>query len=76
MHIREVAKTDEVTDNTRCRCQEENILFYRLNPSFKEYIDSGETDTKKLLKVILETREQTKVQIRKVAADFQDTPNI
>ena len=65
-----------VTNNTRCRCIEENISFYRFNPSFKEYIDSGETDTKKLLEMILETREQAKVQIRKLAADFQDIPDI
>lgn len=45
-------------DNCRCRCEEQNIRYFRLNPRLEQVIDSGETDTEMLIATILQTRKE------------------
>lgn len=53
-------ETEKVAENSKSRCEEQDIPFYRFNPSLKEIIPAGETDNEKLLDMIIEA----KIQIR------------
>lgn len=47
-----------VAENCRVRCKEQGILYYRFSPQLEEEIESGETNTAKLLDMILAARKQ------------------
>ena len=45
-------------DNCRCRCEEENIRYFRLNPRMEMVVSSGETDVETLINMVLQTRKE------------------
>jgi hypothetical protein len=55
-------ETEKVAENSKSRCAEQDIPFYRFNPDLKEIIPAGETDTTKLLDMVIEAKIQTKEQ--------------
>ena len=55
-------ETEKVAENSRSRCEEQDIPFYRFNPNLKEVIPAGETDNMKLLDMVIEAKIQTKEQ--------------
>lgn len=55
-------ETEKVAENSKSRCEEQDIPFYRFNPSLKEIIPAGETDNEKLLDMIIEAKIQIKEQ--------------
>ena len=42
--------------NSRSRCKEQDIPFFRFSPSFDELIAAGETDNEKLFNMIIKTK--------------------
>ena len=52
-----------VAENCRSRCLEQGIQFYRFSPELQEVIASGETDSDKLVDMILAARMHTKESI-------------
>ena len=55
-------ETEKVAENSKSRCEEQDIPFYRFNPDLKEIIPAGETDNEKLLDMVIETKIQIKEQ--------------
>ncbi len=55
-------ETEKVAENSKSRCEEQDIPFYRFNPDLKEIIPAGETDNTKLLDMVIEAKIQTKEQ--------------
>ena len=55
-------ETEKVAENSKSRCEEQDIPFYRFNPNLKEIIPAGETDNEKLLDMIIEAKIQVKEQ--------------
>ena len=55
-------ETEKVAENSKSRCEEQDIPFYRFNPHLKEIIPAGETDNVKLLDMVIEAKIQTKEQ--------------
>ena len=45
-----------VATNSECRCQGQNIPFFRFSPKLDEIITAGETDNDKLFSMILKTK--------------------
>ena len=58
----QLVETEKVAENSKSRCKEQDIPFYRLNPELKEIIPPGETDNAKLLDMLIETKVQIKEQ--------------
>ena len=54
----QLVESEVVADNCRSHYKEQGILFYRFNPQLEEVIASGETDSAKLINMILEARKQ------------------
>lgn len=59
-----------VAENSKSRCEEQGIPFYRFSPHFKEVIAAGETDTEKLLDMIIQTKMETEEQGLKKLVDL------
>lgn len=55
-------ETEKVAENSKSRCEEQDIPFYRFNPNLNEIIPAGETDNEKLLDMIIEAKIQVKEQ--------------
>lgn len=55
-------ETEKVAENSKSRCEEQDIPFYRFNPNLKEIVPAGETDNEKLLDMIIEAKIQVKEQ--------------
>ena len=51
-------ETSVSAENCKSRCEEQDIRYFRLNPRLEEVVDSGETDTKTLLSMILQTNKE------------------
>ena len=47
-----------MAEDCQCRCREQGILFYRFSPQLEAVAEPGETDTIKLLDMILAARKQ------------------
>jgi len=47
-----------VAEDCQCRCREQGILFFRFSPQLEEVTEPGETDSMKLLDMILAARKQ------------------
>ena len=58
----QLVESEIVADNCRSRCAEQGIPFYRFSPQLKEMIAAGETDTDKLLDMIIQAKGQTETQ--------------
>ena len=59
-----------VAENSKSRCEEQGIPFYRFSPHLKEVIAAGETDTEKLLDMIIQTKMETEEQGLKKLVDL------
>ena len=70
MFILQLVESEKVTENSRSRCQEQNIPFYRFNPKLNDIIPAGETDNTKLLDMVIETKIQIKEQKLKEMAEL------
>ena len=55
-------ETEKVAENSKSRCEGQDIPFYRFNPNLKEIIPAGETDNEKLLDMVIEAKIQVKEQ--------------
>ena len=51
-----------VASNSRSRCQEQDIPFYRFSPHLEEIVAAGETDNDKLFSIVLKAKVDTKQQ--------------
>ena len=58
----QLVETEKVTENSKSRCKEQGIPFYRFNPTLNDIIPAGETDNTKLLDMVIETKVQIKEQ--------------
>ena len=63
-------ESEKVAENSKSRCEEQGIPFYRFNPQLKEIIPAGETDNEKLLDMVIETKIQIKEQKLKEMTDL------
>ena len=52
-------ESESIAENCRSRLQEQGVPFYRFSPYLSEIIPAGETDTEKLVDVIMRTRVET-----------------
>ncbi len=50
--------------------KEQGIPYYRFSPQLKETISAGETDSRKLIDMVITTRQQTIVRIKEIASDL------
>ena len=55
-------ESELVAENSRSRCEEQDIPFFRFSPKFDMIISSGETDTEKLLNMVIKTKIYLKEQ--------------
>lgn len=51
-----------VAKNSRSRCEEQDIPFFRFSPTFTEIIAAGETDNEKLLNMVISTKLDLKLK--------------
>ena len=58
----QLVESEVVADNCQSRCKEQGILFYRFNLQLEEVIATGETDSAKLMDMIIEARKQVAYQ--------------
>lgn len=61
-----------VASNSRSRCKEQDIPFFRFSPKFDELIAAGETDTEKLLNMII----KTKLDLKQREKEFDELVNL
>ena len=52
----QILQSDEVASHCALRCQQLGITFFRHNPHLKETVAITETDTRKLINMILRSR--------------------
>ena len=55
-----------VAENSKSRCQEQDIPFFRFSPKFDEPISAGETDSEKLLNMVIKTKLNLKEREREL----------
>ena len=55
----QLLESESIAENCRSRLIEQGIPFYRFNPHLDDVIPAGETDTEKLLNMILKARTET-----------------
>ena len=58
----QLVESEVIAENCQSRCKEQGILFYRFSPQLEEVIAPGETDSAKLIDMILEARKQIPYQ--------------
>jgi hypothetical protein len=61
-----------VAANSKSRCKEQDIPFFRFSPKFDEIIAGGETDNEKLLNMII----KTKLDLKQRAKEFDEVVNL
>lgn len=61
-----------VAKNSRSRCKEQDIPFFRFSPRFEELIAAGETDNEKLLNMVI----STKMDLQKREKELEELVNI
>lgn len=65
-------ESEIVAKNCNMRCHEQNIPYYRFSPQLSHVISAGETDTDRLVEMMLETRVQAPHQgVAELASLFQ-----
>ncbi len=52
----QLVESEMVATNSKSRCEEQNIPFFRFSPSLNEVIPAGETDNEKLFSMVLQTK--------------------
>ena len=55
-HTQQINNSERAADNSRSRCQEQDIAFYRFSPIFEEVIPLSETDDKILCNMVIYAR--------------------
>ena len=55
----QLVESESVAENCRSRLQQKGIPFHRFNPHLDEVLPAGETDSEKLINMIMQTRYQT-----------------
>ena len=58
----QLVESEKVAENSQSRCEEQDIPFYRFNPTLNDIIPAGETDNVKLMDMVIETKIQIKEQ--------------
>lgn len=56
----QLVESEKVAENSQSRCEEQDIPFYRFNPTLNDIIPAGETDNVKLMDMVIETKIQIK----------------
>lgn len=51
-----IVESEAVAEKCRGICEEQNIPYFRFSPSLDEKIESGETDSLKLIAMIIKTK--------------------
>ena len=59
-----------MAEASHSRCAEQGIPYYRLNPQLEEVISASETDSKKLLRMIIAAKAQVREVIEELTKEF------
>ncbi len=59
-------QSESVAENSRSRCKEQDVPFFRFSPRFDEQIAAGETANEKLLNMIITTKLYLKKEGKKL----------
>ena len=70
----QLGESEMVVESCKRNFAEQGITYYRVSPHLQEVISSGETDHRKLLEMILLTRNETWTEILKIAKLLTDDP--
>ncbi len=65
-------ESELVANNSRSRCKEQDVPFFRFSPKFDELIAAGETDNEKLFNMII----NTKLYLKQVGREFDELVNL
>ncbi len=68
----QMEKSELVAENSKRRCTEQNIPFFRFNPIIDEIVDHGETDMKKLINMVI----KTKIYLKQDEKMFEEIVNL
>ena len=72
----QLVESEIVAKNCNTRCHEQHIPFYRFSPQLAHMVGAGETDSDKLVDMMLQTRIQCPQQgIAELASLFQLVAN-
>ena len=52
----QIVESETVAENSRCRCREQGISFYRFSPHLNDVILGTEIDNEKLFNMVIQTR--------------------
>lgn len=70
--LMQLVESEIVAKNCQMRCHEQDIPYYRFSPQLNHVVAAGETDTDKLLDMMLQARIQTPQQhLDELVALFQ-----
>ena len=58
----QIVESEMVAENSRSRCEEQHIPFYRFSATLDDIVAAGETDNDKLFNMVLKTKMQTPEQ--------------
>ena len=76
LFLAQLVESEIVAKNCKTRCHEQNIPFYRFSPQLTNMVSAGETDSDKLVDMMLQTRIQSPQQgIAELASLFQLVAN-
>lgn len=68
----QLVESELVAENSRSRCKEQGIPFFRFSPKFDELIATGETDNEKLFNLVI----KTKVDLKHKEKEFDELVNL
>jgi len=68
----QLVEAELVAENSRSRCAEQDIPFFRFSPTFDEIVSSGETDVDKLINMVI----QTKIYLKQQDKELEKITNI
>ena len=58
----QIVESEMVAENSRSRCEEQHIPFYRFSATLDDIVEAGETDNDKLFNMVLKTKMETPEQ--------------
>ena len=64
--LQKLVESEDVADNSRSRCKEQQIPFYRFSPRLDVEVQSGETNVNVLVEMLMQTKFQVSVMIIKM----------
>ena len=68
----QLVESELVAENSKSRCAEQDIPFFRFSPTFDEIVSSGETDVDKLINMVI----QTKIYLKQQDKELEKITNI